>query len=75
MVELTASRLLQFARRLQHAATFTDLLRCAGDEAKEAIGFEHVWFMVADDEDARELRLIQVAGDRSESGCGTWRQR
>jgi signal transduction histidine kinase/ActR/RegA family two-component response regulator len=66
MVELTASRLLQFARRLQHAATFTDLLNCAGDEARDALGFQHVWFMVADDEDAQELRLIQIAGDRSD---------
>ncbi|MFZ5889670.1 MAG: ATP-binding protein [Myxococcota bacterium] len=66
MVDLTASRLLQFARRLQHASTFTHLLNCAADEAQEALGFKHVWFMVADDEDANELRLIQVAGDRSE---------
>ncbi|HET9929828.1 MAG TPA: ATP-binding protein, partial [Polyangiaceae bacterium] len=65
-VELTTSRLLQFARKLQHAATFRDLLNVAGSEATEALGFAHVWFMVADTEDAQELRLIQVAGERSD---------
>jgi signal transduction histidine kinase/ActR/RegA family two-component response regulator len=67
MPELDTSALLQFARELQNVETFTELLRVAGAEAERALDFKHVWFMVADDEDAQELRLLQVAGEHSEA--------
>lgn len=67
MSKLNANALLDFARELQNAATFTDLLRVASAEAARALNFKHVWFMLADSEDADELRLIQVSGDNAES--------
>ncbi|HMI93778.1 MAG TPA: GAF domain-containing protein, partial [Polyangiales bacterium] len=62
--ELSTKRLLAFARKLQHAASFDDLLAAARDEAEAATGYQHVWFMVADDEAAEELRLIDFAGSQ-----------
>jgi signal transduction histidine kinase/ActR/RegA family two-component response regulator len=66
MVEPRAERLLAFAKKLQRAATFTDLLVTAREEAREAVGYAHVWFMVADSEDAEELRLIDISGGQRE---------
>ncbi len=66
MTELATARLLQFARKLQHASSFTELLVAAREEASATLGYEHVWLMVADDEDAEELKLIDIAGDQRE---------
>jgi signal transduction histidine kinase len=62
--ELSMRRLLTFARKLQRAASFDDLLGIAREEAQSATGYQHVWFMVADDEAAEELRLIDFAGSQ-----------
>jgi len=64
MVDTDTNRLLQFARKLQRAASFTDLLDCAREEAQQSLGYEHVWLMVADSPQANELRLIEFSGDR-----------
>jgi signal transduction histidine kinase/ActR/RegA family two-component response regulator len=64
--ELSTKRLLAFARKLQRAATFEELVVAAGDEVKDTLGYEHAWFMVADDEAASELRMIDAASARRE---------
>jgi signal transduction histidine kinase len=64
--EDVAQRLLAFARKLQRASTFAELLDIAREEVLEATDFPHVWFMVADREQADELRLIEYSGDRRE---------
>jgi GAF domain-containing protein len=68
MSEPNLNRLLAFARRLQHAASFPELLETARDEVRDATGYEHVWLMVSDrdDEDVAELRLIEISGERRE---------
>ena len=62
VAELSTKRLLAFARKLQRVAAFDELLALARDEAQAATGYAHVWFMVADDEAADELRLIDFSG-------------
>ena len=59
--ELKAQRLLEFASNLQRAESFSDLLEIAAEEVKFAAGYDHVWFMVADDDSAEELRLLEVS--------------
>ncbi len=66
MSELNLSRLLAFARRLQQATSFSDLLETARDEVRAATGYAHAWLMVSDNEEKRELRLIEVSGARRE---------
>ncbi|MBI3206595.1 MAG: GAF domain-containing protein [Myxococcales bacterium] len=61
-----ASRLLAFARELQQAASFKDLLEITRREVSRTTGYGHAWLFVADSPDARELRLIDVAGARDE---------
>lgn len=58
--------LLAFARRLQRAETFQDLLEASHEEAMNQLGYNRVWFMVADREDPDELRLIEYSGAQSE---------
>jgi hypothetical protein len=55
-------RLLTFARELQRAATFGQLLDATRAEVAAAIGYQRVWFFVADHEDADEVRLIDYSG-------------
>ena len=62
----SARRLLLFARELLSASTFTELLDVAKREAAEALGYSHVWLMVADDPEAKSLRLLDYSGDRRE---------
>ena len=64
MSELSTNRLLAFARKLQRTNTFFDLVEAAHAEVSDALGYAHAWFMVADDDSARELRLIEYAGER-----------
>ncbi|HEX4341388.1 MAG TPA: ATP-binding protein [Polyangiaceae bacterium] len=64
--EDSAQRLLAFARKLQRASTFAELLDTAREEVLQATTFKHVWFMVADREQADELRLIEYSGERRE---------
>jgi hypothetical protein len=55
-------RLLAFARELQRAATFEELLLATQAELEAAMGYKHAWLFVADKEDVEEMRLIDVAG-------------
>jgi len=64
MQELRTQRLLSFARRLQQAVDFGELLEFARDEAKAVAGYEHAWLMVADDDRMETLRLIEISSDR-----------
>jgi CheY-like chemotaxis protein len=64
MVEPRLERLLAFARRLQRASNFVELLDAALEEAREVVGYEHAWFLVADQENPDELRLIDVSGKK-----------
>jgi signal transduction histidine kinase/CheY-like chemotaxis protein len=57
-------RLLAFARQLQQANTFVDLLDVTRTEIVEALGYRHVWMMVAENDDATELRLLDYSGDQ-----------
>jgi two-component system, cell cycle sensor histidine kinase and response regulator CckA len=57
-----AHRLLAFARELQRAETFPELLVITQAELASALGYEHAWLFVAETVDARELRLLDVAG-------------
>ncbi len=66
VVERRGERLLAFARRLQRASTFSELLEFARDEAREVVGYNHVWLLVADDEAADTLRLIDFSGGQRE---------
>jgi signal transduction histidine kinase len=61
-----AHRLLAFARKLQRAYTFAELLDVAREEVLQATPYRHVWLMVADREQADELRLIEYSGERRE---------
>ena len=62
----SAERLLAFARKLQRASTFAELLEVAREEAVAATPYHHAWLMVAEREQADELRLIEYSGDRRE---------
>jgi two-component system cell cycle sensor histidine kinase/response regulator CckA len=56
------TRLLAFARELQRASTFEELMDAARDEVESALGFLHAWVMVAEDETLQRVRLLDVAG-------------
>ncbi|HEX4336612.1 MAG TPA: ATP-binding protein [Polyangiaceae bacterium] len=56
--------MLAFARKLLPAATFSELLVVAREEVRAAVGYEHVWFMVADEENPHELHLIEYSGEK-----------
>jgi PAS domain S-box-containing protein len=62
MADIPITRLLSFARDLQRASTFEELLETTRTELLAATGYAHAWLAVADDEDALELRLIDYAG-------------
>lgn len=65
MSDVAANRLLVFARNLLRASDFTELLSITRQEVQTSIGYQHAWFMVADDEAVEELRLIQFSGDQA----------
>ena len=56
------ARLLAFARELQRAETFVDLLAVTQRELDDALGYRHAWLMVADDDEATQFRLLDAAG-------------
>ncbi|MEP7049005.1 MAG: ATP-binding protein [Pseudomonadota bacterium] len=64
MPQVIGSRLLAFARELQRASTFQDLLEITRQEAIAAAGYPHVWLFISDKEDVREMRLIDFAGSQ-----------
>jgi K+-sensing histidine kinase KdpD len=57
-----AARLLAFARELQRADTFADVLIATRDEIEAAVGYAHAWLFVAETEDVDEFRLVDIAG-------------
>jgi len=65
MSEGVTNRLLVFARELLGASDFAALLSITRAEVQASIGYQHAWFMVADDEAVEELRLIQFSGDQA----------
>ncbi len=64
MPQFTGSRLLAFARELQRANTFKELLELTRQEAMAAADYPHVWLFIGDDEDPQEARLIDYAGSQ-----------
>ena len=64
MARSLATRLLGFARELQRAHDFRELLETTQREALEAVGYRHVWLFVADSDsdEIREVRLVDTAG-------------
>ena len=71
MAQITASRLLAFARELQRASTFQELLEITRQEAIAAAGYPHVWLFIGDDEEVKEARLIDYAGSQVQRDL-TW---
>src|SRR5687767_11010759 len=61
-----ASRLLAFARELQRAATFQELLAITRDEIEAAVGYSHTWMFVGDEEYPDEVRLLDQASSRDD---------
>jgi signal transduction histidine kinase len=66
MPQFTGSRLLAFARELQRASTFQELLEITRQEALASAGYPHVWLFISDTEEVREVRLIDYAGSQRE---------
>src|SRR6478735_11048985 len=60
------NRLLAFAKELNRASTFQELLAITKQEAQEAAGYVHVWLFISDDEDVKEARLIDYAGSQAQ---------
>jgi signal transduction histidine kinase/ActR/RegA family two-component response regulator len=67
MAESNLARLLAFARRLQPVTTLQALLLLARDETREVVGYDRVWFMVADEADPDMLELVEFSGKESET--------
>src|SRR6188768_151494 len=66
MAQFSGSRLLAFARELQRASTFQELLEVTRQEAIAAAGYPHVWLFIGDDEEVKEARLIDYAGSQTQ---------
>jgi signal transduction histidine kinase/ActR/RegA family two-component response regulator len=54
--------LLQFARALQQAHSFADLVDIARSEVLSVTGYAHAWLLVRDQDDENKLRLLDVSG-------------
>jgi signal transduction histidine kinase/ActR/RegA family two-component response regulator len=61
---LDTKRLLGFARGLQRATTFRDIVVAARAEVQAATGYAHAWLMVADEVDPDLMHLFDFQGDR-----------
>ncbi|MEO8704986.1 MAG: ATP-binding protein [Kofleriaceae bacterium] len=55
-------RLLAFARELQRAQTFAELLAITAGELTNTLGYTHAWLFVGETEDSEEWRLLDYAG-------------
>ena len=60
------ARLLAFARELQRAASFVEILDVARAEVRDAIGFDHAWLCVADEEQPAFVRVLGYSGSRQD---------
>jgi signal transduction histidine kinase len=56
------ARLPRFARELQRATTFDDLLAIAREELVAATGYQHAWMYVRESDDAPVMRLVSAIG-------------
>ncbi len=61
--------LLEFARRLQRASSFRELLQEVREEVERSTGYRHAWIYVVDSPDMKRARLLDFAGTRGEE---TW---
>ena len=66
MAELSSQRLLRFARSLQGAQDFGELVRAAALEIREALGYAHTWLMIAEDETSERFRMLAYEGSQAE---------
>jgi signal transduction histidine kinase/CheY-like chemotaxis protein len=63
-----SDHLLVFARSLQQVVTFRDLLDVTREELHRAMGYNHAWLLIAEDEtDLSQVRLIHFSGTQNES--------
>ena len=60
------TRLLAFAKELQRAATFAEVLEVARAEVRDALGFDHAWLCVADEERPAFVRVLGYSGSRQD---------
>ena len=59
-------RLLAFARELRRATSFVEVLEVARAEVRDAIGFDHAWLCVADEEQPSFVRVLGYSGSRQD---------
>jgi signal transduction histidine kinase/ActR/RegA family two-component response regulator len=67
MPQIAASRLLAFARELQRASTFRELLETTRAEAIASAGYAQVWLFISVTDEMKEARLIDYAGSQRET--------
>jgi signal transduction histidine kinase len=71
MAQIAGSRLLAFARELQRASTFRELLETTRAEALACAGYAQVWLFLSDTnevtEGVNEGRLIDYAGSQRDA--------
>jgi signal transduction histidine kinase/ActR/RegA family two-component response regulator len=60
------ARLLAFARELQRAASVVEVLDVARAEVRDAIGFDHAWLCIADEEQPAFVRVLGYHGSRQD---------
>ncbi|HYJ11108.1 MAG TPA: ATP-binding protein [Polyangiaceae bacterium] len=64
---IAGSHLLAFARELQRATTFRELLEITRTETLASVGYAQVWLFISDTEDVKEGRLIDYAGSQRDT--------
>ena len=67
MAQIAGSRLLAFARELQRASTFRDLLETTRAESIALAGYAQVWLFISDTDEVKEGRLIDYAGSQRDA--------
>ncbi len=67
MAQIAGSRLLAFARELQRASTFRELLEITRAESLASAGYAQVWLFIADTDEVTEGRLIDYAGSQRDA--------
>ncbi len=65
-----ASRVLAYARDLQRATTFAELLEIT-QRVCASIGYPHAWMFLATDSESAEWRLIDVVGAKRDGAWAT----
>jgi PAS domain S-box-containing protein len=65
------SRLLTFARELQRASTFFELLSMTRDEVEQVLGYRHAWMFISETDEITEVKLIDYAGSKRDQ---VWEQ-